>query len=364
MKRSLFSLKGDRPLASGSSSVALRQPIPTHWQLSLRIILETIAGITLIGMMIVALETVWMGQGWIGRGWMGQGWIGRSLHPLLFHGVLLVPLVLLLLVQGLCLNRCYLVGHEAVHRKLFPQHLWLNDLIGSVMLLPILAPLTIYRKIHTFHHAYNREAVGISTLDTFISHHPITPSRQRLFYGLWIFLVFGGGFFLHTLISIVLFLLLPSRWGERLSPAFQNWTMMARLRAWAEFAVGIGFHLGVYSLLGASIWLSVLGLPLLMFAWIWSMLLYIYHYRTSVGTPTCYNVRSLTANRFWRWLMLNFNEHTTHHSNPQLPWYLLPQKRVDLPEAYSHNQTVTTLWQAIAQQLKGPNLVESQRLSQ
>jgi fatty acid desaturase len=105
------------------------------------------------------------------------------------------------------------------------------------------------------------------------------------------------------------------------------------------------------------VWLSLLGFPLLFFAWVWSMLLYIYHYQTTMGDKVICNVRSLKRHSFFSWLLLNFNEHVTHHANPQIPWYLLPQKRIELPEEFQSNQNVGTIWEAIWQQFKGPTVV-------
>ncbi|NEQ22137.1 MAG: fatty acid desaturase [Microcoleus sp. SIO2G3] len=260
---------------------------------------------------------------------------------------------------GLWLNRLYIVGHEAVHRKLFPDNAMLNELIGTLILLPLIAPLTIYRKIHYFHHAHNRQSPGIATLDTFITSKPLTPLRGTYYQLVWFFCVFCGGFFLHTLVSILLFLLLPTRMGEQISPAFIGWKLSARLKAWGEFALGVGFHFAIYKLWGFQVWLTLLGLPLLVFAWLWSMLLYIYHYQTTIGDKVTCNVRSLKRHPFFSWLLLNFNEHVTHHANPQIPWYLLPEKRIELSEAFQSNQNVATLSEAIWQQLKGPTVMTS-----
>jgi len=73
----------------------------------------------------------------------------------------------LLLFQGLWFYRFYIVGHEASHKKLFPGKAALNDFWGSVILLPLMVPITIYRKIHYFHHGFNRKDDHTSALDTF-----------------------------------------------------------------------------------------------------------------------------------------------------------------------------------------------------
>ncbi len=130
------------------------------------------------------------------------------------------------------------------------------------------------------------------------------------------------------------------------------------MRAWLELLAGFALHLVVWRLGGGELWLAVLGLPLLAFAWVWSMLLYIYHYRTTLGGDIRYNVRSLRPGRLMSWALLNFNEHTTHHADPRIPWYLLPHQRIEPPPAYAANHDVDTIAAAILQQLRGPMFVE------
>jgi fatty acid desaturase len=88
------------------------------------------------------------------------------------------------------------------------------------------------------------------------------------------------------------------------------------------------------------------------------MLLYIYHYRTTIGGDIRYNVRSLRPGRLLSWALLNFNEHTTHHADPRLPWYQLPKHPIAAPPEYAGNHNVHTVGAAILQQLRGPIFVE------
>ena len=269
--------------------------------------------------------------------------------------LLLVPLFI---AQGVWLDRLYAVGHEAVHRKLFPRSPRWNDWWGTLMLVPLLAPLTIFRKIHAFHHGQNRRDPATAALDSFVSPRPVSAARRTYYRGSWIFLVFLGGFFVHSVISILLFLGAPTALAQRISPVFRGWTPAQRARAWLELLPGVALHAGVAWLWGVNVWLLVLGLPLLAFAWLWSMLLYIYHYDTTIGDGIRYNVRSLPTRPILSWVLLHFNEHATHHQDPRLPWYRLPAERRNLPPEYQHNDNVNTLGAAILQQLRGPLLWE------
>lgn len=263
---------------------------------------------------------------------------------------------LLAIAQGLWLDRMYTVAHEAVHLKLVPGRRRLNDLIGALLMAPVLAPFTVFRKIHGFHHGANRRDRETAALD-----HLRLPGNASRAHALglrllWSFYVFAGGFFLHTLAAILIFLLVPERLATRVSPVFRAWPLRLRLRAWGELALGIALHAAVAALLGGGAWLALLGLPLLAFAWLWSMLLYVYHYRTTVGPDVRNNVRSLPRQPFFSWLLLNFNEHATHHGDPSIPWYALPERRRALPPSHAANDDAHSLAQAVWRQRRGPIL--------
>jgi fatty acid desaturase len=264
----------------------------------------------------------------------------------------------ILIFQGLLLQRVYIIGHEAAHRKLVPKRRTSNDLLGQALLLPILVPVIIYRKVHMFHHGFNRKDHHTSALDVFVSRWPITPVVRLYYSVLWYLGVFAGGYFLHSLASIIIFLFIPTRLAKRISPAFKGWTSRDRFTAWAQLLVGVAFHLAVAGLFGAQVWFYALGLPFLAFAWVWSLLVYIFHYQTTLGKETRYNVRALDRHWFFSWLLMNFNEHATHHMYPNIPWYELPKRKERLPDAYAaRNQTTGSFWRAILHQVKGPTIV-------
>jgi fatty acid desaturase len=265
-------------------------------------------------------------------------------------------------LQGCWLHRLYVVAHEASHGKLWPQRRWLNDALGQLLLLPLMLPLRIHRKIHAFHHGHNRRDHVTSALDTYVIRRHQSPVRRLLARArchlLWYLAVFAGGFFIHSLVSVVLFLAMPLSLARRISPAFRGWTERDRLRSLAAFALGLGVHLAVVGLFGARVWALTLGWPMLAFAWVYSLLVYIYHYDTDYGPEVRFHVRGLRRSPLAAWWLLNFNEHATHHRVPQLPWYLLPDHREPLPAAHAGNQKVQTIGAAIVRQLRGPRIIE------
>jgi fatty acid desaturase len=277
-------------------------------------------------------------------------------------------LFFIIVFQGLLFYRLYIIGHEASHGILFPGNIPLNNFIGAMVLLPILTPLPVFRKIHQFHHSYNRLSPGISTLDTVrVSGGPENSTGYRgilqffiklYHYIIWYIKVFFGGFFIYNAASVILFLFLPVQFARKISPAFEGWSSHERVISIFLTAGGILLHLTVYNTAGYNIYLSFLGLPFISFAWVLSVMLYIFHYRTTLGSPVHYNARSLKHSWLLSWILLNFNEHTTHHKLPFVPWYQLHRLRKNLPKDYAdYNKDSISFTQAILQQLKGPVII-------
>ena len=259
---------------------------------------------------------------------------------------------------GMWIERLYMVGHEASHRKLWPRSLRVNDWLGQLFLLPLLVPVSVFRQIHFFHHGHNRRDMRTSSLEIY-AIGARWPRLQRCWsWVLWYLAVFAGGFFLHSLISILLLLLIPPSWARRVSPAFRGWTWRKQLRALAIFVAGIALHVGVALLWGGEVWLYFCGLPLLCFAWVYSLLMYVYHYRTAIGAQVRDNVRSVRRQFLSAWWLLNFNEHRVHHHDPSIPWYMLPASRHLLR---ARQEPPVSLWQAVLQQLRGPTVVTDEQ---
>lgn len=264
----------------------------------------------------------------------------------------------LLLFQGLWFYRFYIVGHEASHKKLFPNSLTKNDFWGSIILAPLMVPILIYRKIHYFHHGFNRKDEHTSVLDTYIVKGNNKQLKKIYIYFIWYLSVFFGGFFLHSLISVILFLFIPPSIAVKISPAFKGWTVTNQLKSILLFLVGLGFHLSIYFLLGKEIYLYTLGYPMLSFAWVFSLIVYVFHYDTTMGNEVRFNVRSVKRIPIFSWILMNFHEHATHHQYPNIPWHELPKKSTALPEEFSKkNQNTWNFFSAIINQLKGPKIV-------
>ena len=116
-------------------------------------------------------------------------------------------------------------GHEASHHKLLPEHPRANDAIGQLALFFLMVPLSVFRKIHRFHHGANRRDHQTSALDCYVVPKGAGPLRRGWAHVLWFTGILGGGWFTHSLVSILLFLFLPVSMARKVSPAFQGWNV-------------------------------------------------------------------------------------------------------------------------------------------
>ncbi|MGC6507345.1 MAG: fatty acid desaturase family protein [Myxococcota bacterium] len=295
---------------------------------------------------IMLAETVFVFSALSGFSW----WAFEAQNTL----VLWIGIVL----QGVWFQRVYCVGHEASHQKLFPNYSKTNDLIGQLFLWLLLVPLPIFRKIHRFHHGSNRKDEGTSALDVYIVPKGASWLRRLIPHILWFAGIGLGGWFFHSLISILFFLFLPLKLAQKVSPAFKGWKRQDQLHSILAFALPILAHVVMCRWMGLSLWLTLYGYPFVVFAFVYSAQLYVYHYRTTLGPQTLFHARRLTGSKFISWWLLNLNEHDTHHQRPKVVWHQLPAAGRPLPSDFAHNQNVNTFTQGLFQQLKGPTIVE------
>lgn len=262
-------------------------------------------------------------------------------------------------LQGLWMQRLYVVGHEAAHGKLYPGQARRNARWGQLALLPLLVPLPVFRKIHRFHHGANRRDPHTSALEVFVFRRD-GPLQRLNAWTVWLLAVLAGGWFWHSVVSILLFLALPTRMAEKVSPAFHGWSPTDRARSIAVFLAALALHVGIGWIGGASLWLALIGLPLVVFAGVYSAQLYVYHYDTTIGPAVTLHARRLHGPGI-SWWLLNLNEHDTHHRLPNVVWYALPDVGRPLPAPHDTNQNTHSFLTGLLQQLRGPRVVVEDR---
>ena len=212
---------------------------------------------------------------------------------------------------------------------------------------------------YMLHHSSNRKDEQTSALEVYPIPANAPVYRRLLPYLLWYVGIAFGGWFLHSLVSILFFLFLPLRVAQKVSPAFQGWTRRDQIKSIFAFVLPMLVHLAIGWQVGPATWAYFYGLPFVVFAWVYSIQLYVYHYATSIGPKTVFHARRLTDSNLISWWLLNLNSHDTHHRRPKVVWYKLPEAASPLPSEFSHNQNVNSFSAGILQQFKGPKVIET-----
>lgn len=208
-------------------------------------------------------------------------------------------LVVLILVRTQLQTGLFIVGHDAMHRLLWPGHRRRNDTLGSLVL--VLYAALPYRRCHVSHRRHHRKP---ATVDD-----PDCPSKRTA--GLL-------------------------RWYQAFMARYLSLRQMAfLLAAWATLVV-------LFAQVTPTATINVLlfcTLPLLLSSWQLFMVgTYLPHrsqwHARGHGEPASLDLPP--------WLSLlacfHFGYHREHHDNPGLPWF-------DLPAVHQRAKTLALSWE-------------------
>lgn len=211
-------------------------------------------------------------------------------------GVLALPLQALPWWQGLLLvglrsqlhTGLFIIGHDAMHRVLWPGHPRLNDRLGALALLLYAGlPYSHCRALHHRHHRLTATAAD-----------PDFPAR-------------GHAHLIH--------------WYGQFMAGYLSWAQMGRLLGGWALLVCL-----LHPFTPSAAWVVLLfcTLPLLFSSWqlfVFGTYLPHRHQRAPMGRPGPLSLDHPA------WLSLlacyHFGYHREHHDHPQLAWYQLPAQR-------------------------------------
>jgi fatty acid desaturase len=228
----------------------------------------------------------------------------------------LVPLALLT-------NPFWSLIHEAIHDLLFPDRR-ANAYGGRFLAILFGSPFRILRLSHLLHHKLNRLPVeGTEYYDR------NQQSKAAAAPGYYFQILLG--LYLVEVISPLLFFL-PRKWIARFKDKWlrpqsvsamlvQNWLADEALREIRNDGLLIAAWLVI------SFWCYGANWPLLLAAllargFLISFLDNVYHYETPVSD--IFHAKNLRLAWPLNKLLLNFNLHGIHHTNPAIPWADLP----------------------------------------
>lgn len=244
------------------------------------------------------------------------------------------------LAQGLLIVRFFVIYHDYLHHTIL-QKSPLANAIMTAFGIYILAPKSIWKRSHDYHHNHNSKlfsaSIGSYPVATRKKFYSMSAGERRVYllvrHPLTILLgylsMFLYGMCINSLLS---------------SPRRHLDSLLAIILHAVFIAVVAGF-------LGWQAWLAGIMIPFFISTAIGAYLFYAQHnfpgvifqsnedwaYETAALQSSSY----MKTNAFWAWVTANIGYHHIHHLNSRIPFYRLPEVMRHLPEL--QQATVTSL---------------------
>lgn len=257
----------------------------------------------------------------------------------------LLPLfvrVLFSLLAGLTIVRVFILYHDTLHGAIYRGHSLFARVMRGVMWLYglyVLAPPSVWRATHNYHHANTAKLVGshIGSYPTLTveMYRRATP-WQKFTYRL-----------VRHPITMVLGYVTVFLWGMCFGPFLRD-----RRRHW-DAAPAVLAHVALSAAVimnfGVSMWLLTIVLPLAIACAIGSYLFYAQHnFPGIVIQPRdkwSYTRAALESSSMMemgpvlRWFTGQIGYHHVHHLNPGIPFYRLAEAMEAIPELQNPHKT-------------------------
>ena len=244
------------------------------------------------------------------------------------------------LLNGCIMIRFFIIYHDYLHHAILQKSKF-AQFIFTVFGVYILAPTSIWKRSHDYHHNHNSKifssSVGsypVLSKDKFLSlpkseqraylfvRNPITISFGYLvmfIYGMCILsLINGKGKHKDSLVALIAHTLL--------------YTLVIVFFGWKVTLLAVFIPFLVSSALGSYLFYAQHNFPGVKFqekdGWT---------YEGAALESSSY----MKTNAFWRWASGNIGYHHIHHLNARIPFYRLPETMAKMPEL-QHPQ-ITTL---------------------
>lgn len=241
-------------------------------------------------------------------------------------------------LAGLVMVRMFVIYHDYMHHAILENSI-VAKIIFTIFGEFILAPPSIWKRSHDYHHKHNSKLFSAS-----IGSYPIYTKEKFLNAGkkdrfLYLFsrhpltILFGYFFMFFYGMCYQSFTSSPSRhWDSLLSMIFH-----------------IAIIILILVFLGWKVWLISFFLPFFIACMLGAYLFYAQHNFPGVVFNEGANWNYLDAallsssymrmNFFWRWVTANIGYHHIHHINARIPFYRLPEVMKNIPEMQQVKET-------------------------
>lgn len=250
----------------------------------------------------------------------------------------LIPQLIFSVFAGLMSVRLFIIYHDYLHKSILQDSL-VAKMIFTVFGLFILAPVSIWRRSHDYHHAHNSKLYTTS-----IGSYPVVTKKEFLAAPKVEQMIY---LFIRHPLTITFGYIFVFLWGMCLRTLFKSGLKHA------DCLLALIFHFGV----GFAIWYAfgltslVLGffLPALISNALGAYLFYAQHNfpgvifkkkeEWSYTDAALFSSSYMQMNRFMHWCTGNIGYHHIHHLNARIPFYKLPLVYQEMPELQKPGST-------------------------
>src|ERR1051325_10274137 len=248
--------------------------------------------------------------------------------------------ILCAVCSGLMLSRTFVIYHDYAHHSILYKSIPAKILF-SLFGLYLLAPTSIWKRSHDYHHNNNSKLFSAS-----IGSYPIfakqkfmsaTPSERREYLAIRHPLNMLFGYF--TLFSYGMCF-----WSFMSSPRRHYDSLIALI-------LHVAFIICTIIFFGWVTWVLAILIPFSIACGFGAYLFYAQHNFPGVSfrnnIECSYDRAALESssymkmNPFWQWVTANIGFHHIHHLNSKIPFYRLPETMRAIPEL--QNPKITTL---------------------
>lgn len=232
---------------------------------------------------------------------------------------------------GLCIVRFFVIYHDFEHHAILYKSPTAK-IIFTIFGILVLAPSSIWKRSHDYHHKHNSKlfSASIGSYPIFTREKYLSSSKGTRFLYLFtrhpVTILFGYiSMFLYGM-CIQSFLSSPRR----------HWDSLIAIILHLIFCAAIIYFFGWVS------WLLFFMTPYFIACMIGAYLFYAQHNFPGVtftdNADWAYTKAALESssymkmNFFWRWVTANIGYHHIHHINARIPFYRLPEAMKELKE--------------------------------
>lgn len=253
----------------------------------------------------------------------------------------IAPQIACALLAGLISVRMFIIYHDYLHGTIL-RHSGIARVIFSLYGMFILAPPSIWKRSHDYHHAHNSKlytsSIGSFPLTTKSKFLAASKSERRTYLFIRHPLTIASGY-------IFVFL-----WGMCLRTLMKS----ADKHIDALFAVVFHYCIGfaIYLLFGMQSFLLGFLFPALLSSAIGAYLFYAQHNFPSATQKNkedwnyvdaaLHSSSYIKMNKLMHWFTGNIGYHHIHHMNSRIPFYALPKVFNEMKE-FQHPSTTTLL---------------------